>query len=85
MVGYAASMGIDWYTTLVGPFYGLNKEGYAECLKVLPTYLKERRVVGVGEIGLDNGNDHEVGLFKEQLAIAKECNLPMIIHTPTPW
>ena len=84
MVEYAASMGIDCYATLAVPFYGLNKEGYAECLKALPGYLKERRVVGIGEIGLDNGNDHEVGLFKEQLAIAEEHNLPIIVHTPTP-
>ena len=84
MVEYAASLGIDCYATLAVPFYGLNKEGYAECLKDLPSYLKECRVVGVGEIGLDNGNDHEVGLFKEQLSIAKECNQPVIIHTPTP-
>ena len=84
MVEYAASMGVDCYTTLAVPFYGLNKEGYAECLKALPGYLKEKRVVGIGEIGLDNGNDHEVGLFKDQLAIAKEHSLPVIVHTPTP-
>jgi predicted metal-dependent TIM-barrel fold hydrolase len=84
MVEYAASLGIDCYTTLAVPFYGLNKEGYAECLKALPGYLKERRVVGIGEIGLDNGNKHEVGLFREQLAIACDFKLPVIIHTPTP-
>ena len=84
IVEYAASMGIDCYVTLAVPFYGLNKEGYAQCLKVLPSYLKEKRVIGIGEIGLDNGNDHEVGLFKDQLAIAKEHSLPIIVHTPTP-
>lgn len=84
MVEYGASMGIDCYATLSVPFYGLNKEGYDECLKALPSYLKEDRVVGVGEIGLDNGNDHEVGLFKDQLAIAKEHDLPVMLHTPTP-
>jgi len=84
IVEYTASMGIDCYVLLAVPFYGLNKEGYAECLKSLPGYLKEKRVVGIGEIGLDNGNDHEVGLFKDQLAIAKEHNLPVIVHTPTP-
>lgn len=84
MVEYGASLGVDVYVTLAVPFYGLNAEGYAECLKKLPQYLKEERVVGIGEIGLDNGNDHELGLFKEQLAMAKERNLPVIVHTPTP-
>ena len=84
MVEYAASLGIDCYTTLAVPFYGLNKEGYAACLRALPGYLKERRVVGIGEIGLDNGNEHEVGLFREQLAMAGDFKLPVIIHSPTP-
>ena len=84
IVEYGASMGVDCYATLSVPFYGLTNEGYDECLKALPGYLKEDRVVGIGEIGLDNGNDHEVGLFREQLAMAKDANLPIIVHTPTP-
>lgn len=84
MVEYGASMGIDCYTCLGVPFYGLDSKGYEECLKALPAYLKEDRVVGIGEIGLDNGNDHELWLFKAQLAIAKEHNLPVVVHTPTP-
>jgi len=35
MVEYAASLGIDCYTTLAC-FLRLDKEGYAECLKALP-------------------------------------------------
>ena len=84
MVEYGASLGVDVYVTLSVPFYGITAEGYNECLKKLPQYLKEKRVVGIGEIGLDNGNKHEVALFKEQLAIAKEFNMPVIVHTPTP-
>jgi len=84
MVQYTASMGINCFATLSVPFYGLTAEGYDECLKALPQYLKEDRVVGIGEIGLDNGNEHEVRLFKAQLAIAKEHNMPIIVHTPTP-
>lgn len=84
MIEYAASMGIDCYTTMSVPFYGLTAEGYEECLKELPKYLKEDRVVGIGEIGLDNGNEHEIRLFKAHLDIAREYNLPVIVHTPTP-
>ena len=84
MVKYAASMGIDCYIGLSVPFYGLNAEGYSECLKMLPEYLKENKVVCIGEIGLDVGNEHEIELFKSQLAIAKEYNMPVIVHSPTP-
>jgi predicted metal-dependent TIM-barrel fold hydrolase len=84
MVKYAASMGIDVYVALAVPFYGLAHEGYDECLKKLPEYLKEKRVIGMGEIGLDTGNEHEQYLLKAQLAMAKERNFPVILHTPTP-
>ncbi len=84
MVEYAASMGIDCYACLSVPFYGLSNKGYDECLKALPAYLKEKRVVGIGEIGLDNGNEHELRLFRAQLAIAREHDLSVILHTPTP-
>jgi len=84
MVKYAASMGIDVYVCLAVPFYGITHEGYDEALNKLPEYLKEPRVVGIGEIGLDTGNAHEQYLLKAQLAIAKERDLPIIMHTPTP-
>jgi len=84
MVKYAASMGIDVYVALAVPFYGITDEGYDECLKKLPEYLKEKRVIGMGEIGLDTGNEHEQYLLRAQLAMAKERNLPVIMHTPTP-
>lgn len=84
MVEYSASLGVNVFTTLSVPFYGITADGYDECLKALPQYLKEDRVVGIGEIGLDNGNEHELRLFKAQLAIAKEHNMPVIVHTPTP-
>jgi len=84
MIKYAASMGIDCYVGLSVPFYGLTAEGYDECLKKLPEYLKEDRVVCIGEIGLDVGNEHEKRLFKTQLDLAKETGLPIVIHTPTP-
>src|SRR5512138_1270743 len=43
MVKYAASMGIDVYVGLSVPFYGIKTEGYDECLKKMPQYLKEKR------------------------------------------
>ena len=84
MVEYGASMGVDCYATISVPFYGITAEGYDECLKAMEGYLKKDRVVGIGEIGLDNGNEHEVYLFKTQLEMAKNYNLPVIVHTPTP-
>ena len=41
-------------------------------------------MVGVGEIGMDAGIKDEERLFRSQLAIAREHNKPVIVHTPTP-
>lgn len=48
--------------------------------------LRDPRVVGVGEIGLDyhenaNNRDAQIKLFEQQLEIARRANLPVAIHT----
>ena len=84
LVKYILSLGINCFATMSVPFYGLTAEGFDECLKKLPDYLKEERVVGIGEIGLDTGNEGEIKIFKTHLNVAKEYDLPVIVHTPTP-
>lgn len=84
-VSSCAAKGVDLYSTLAVPFGGVNAEGVEKCLEKLPEYLEHERVVGIGEIGLNNGTEDEVALFKAQLNIAREHNLPVIVHTPPRW
>ena len=49
-------------------------------------YTKEEKVVAIGETGLDfyynySPNDIQVKAFREQIKIANEVSLPLIIHT----
>jgi predicted metal-dependent TIM-barrel fold hydrolase len=83
-VNHAKSMGIELRVTLGVPFYGLEAEAVKECFKQLPKYLEHKNVIGMGEIGLDAGIEDEVKIFRTNLNIAKEHNLPIIVHTPTP-
>jgi len=76
------SIGYETFVSLSVPFYGLTPKGAEECLKRLPDYLKNERVVAIGEIGLDVGTEFEKRLFRTQLQIAKSFNLPVIAHTP---
>jgi predicted metal-dependent TIM-barrel fold hydrolase len=76
------TIGYEAFVSLSVPFYGLTEKGAEECLKRLPDYLKNDRVVAMGEIGLDVGTDFEKRLFRAQLQIAKSHNLPVICHTP---
>lgn len=54
-------------------------------LKVLETLIKSKKVVAVGEIGLDyhyskENINSQLKVFEEQLIIAKNFDMPVIIH-----
>ena len=83
-VMHSKSLGITLRATLSVPFYGMSKKDMDECLKKLPEYLKHENVVGLGEIGMDAGMAAEEELFRIHLNMAKERNLPVIVHCPTP-
>lgn len=53
-----------------------------EVLAVLPRYLEKDGVVAVGEIGFDSMTSAEEEAFVHQLAIAREHELPVLVHTP---
>ena len=55
-------------------------------LDFLENLLSEKKIVGIGEIGLDyhytkDNKDKQIWLFEEQLKIAEEFNLPVVIHS----
>jgi uncharacterized protein len=84
IVKYSASLGVDVYCGIAVPFYGIAAEKWQVCLDKMPEYLTHERVKCVGEIGLDVANDHEKWLMREQIAMAKDYDLPIIVHGPTP-
>lgn len=57
-----------------------------EDLDYLKSLLAKKKVVGIGEIGLDyhytkENKDKQIWLFEEQLKIAEKFNLPVVIHS----
>ncbi len=79
----ASQYGIRHYCTI-----GLNpKESNdialaVEVMKLLPRYCRKDGVVAIGEIGYDDMSDAEERFFAEQLELAKQENLPALVHTP---
>ena len=53
-----------------------------DVLDILPEYLKNPYVCAIGEIGLEKFTDIEIEVFYRQLHLAKEYDLPVIMHTP---
>lgn len=55
-------------------------------IQFLKEKIKNKKVVGIGEIGLDyhyskDFKDKQIQLFEEQLKIAEDLNLPVVIHS----
>jgi predicted metal-dependent TIM-barrel fold hydrolase len=40
-------------------------------------------VAAIGEVGLHHGGSHEEEVFLEQLALARQLNVPVLVHTPS--
>jgi len=56
-----------------------------EALKSVESMAGQKKVVAIGEIGLDyyknySQKDNQLRLFKELVVLAKEFNLPLVIH-----
>ena len=57
-----------------------------EDLDYLKSLLAKKKIIGIGEIGLDyhytkDNKDKQIWLFEEQLKIAEKFNLPVVIHS----
>jgi predicted metal-dependent TIM-barrel fold hydrolase len=75
--------GVDHYATIgLEPKEANYPEMAERVLERLPEYLDRENVVGVGEIGLDQGTEAEEWAFREQLRMAEERELPVVVHTP---
>jgi len=79
----AAQFGVRHYCCI-----GLNSkeanrpELAEEVLDLMPLYLAKEGVVAVGEIGFDDQSDAEEDALRKQIEMAKEVDLPIMIHTP---
>jgi uncharacterized protein len=79
----AAQFGVHHYCTI-----GLNsKEANndalsAQVMELLPLYAGKDGVVAIGEIGYDDMTPAEDKYYRKQLELAKELDMPVMIHTP---
>lgn len=79
----AAQFGIRHYCTIGLNSKEANNEALAEqVLDVLPRFLVKEGVVAVGEIGYDDQTPAEDKCYRAQLALAKEFDMLVQVHTP---
>jgi predicted metal-dependent TIM-barrel fold hydrolase len=79
----ASQFGIRHYCTMGLNSKEANNEALAEqVLELLPRFAGKEGVVAVGEIGYDEITPAEDKYFRRQLELAKEWDMPVMIHTP---
>ncbi len=79
----ASQFGIKHYCTIGLNSKEANNEPLAEqVIELLPLYALKDNVVAIGEIGYDDQTDAEDKFFRKQIELAKEVELPIMIHTP---
>jgi uncharacterized protein len=79
----AGQFGIRHYCTIGLNSKEANNEELAEgVMEILPRFALKDGVVAIGEIGYDEQTDLEDKYFRLQLELAKELDLPVMIHTP---
>lgn len=79
----ASQFGIKHYCTIGLNSKEANNAPVAEqVMEILPQFLAKEGVVAVGEIGYDDQSDVEDKYFRLQLELAKDFDLPVMVHTP---
>jgi len=79
----AGQFGIRHYCTVGLNSKEANNEELAEAvMDILPRFALKEGVVAIGEIGYDEQTELEDRYFRLQLDLAKELELPVMIHTP---
>ena len=79
----AKQFGIVHYCTIGLNSKEANNEPLAEqVMELLPLYAGKQGVVAIGEIGYDDQTAAEDKFYRLQLELAKDMDLPVMIHTP---
>jgi hypothetical protein len=79
----ASQFGIKHFCTIgLNPKESNNPKLSDEVLALLPRFLSKDGVVAVGEIGYDDQSDAEESCFARQIELARQFDLPILIHTP---
>lgn len=79
----ASQFGIRHFATIgLNPKEANNESVALGVLELLPLYLEKEGVVAVGEIGFDDMTPTEERFFSAQVELARDADLPILIHTP---
>lgn len=79
----AAQFGIQHFTWLCINPKEADDPGFArEVVSLIPDFLDNTNVLGIGEIGLNKNTKNELIILEEQIALAEKHQQMVLVHTP---
>ncbi len=79
----AAQFGIRHYSWLcINAKEAENVQLSRDVIALIPEYLQQPNVLGIGEIGLNKNTGNEATIFQEHVDLAVKTDELMLIHTP---
>lgn len=79
----AATYGIAHHCWLcINPKEAEDPAFAQEVIALIPSFLDRPTVLGIGEIGLNKNSRNELAVFEDQLALAADHDMLVLIHTP---
>ncbi len=79
----AAAYGIKHFTWLcINPKEADDPAFAREVIALIPSFLDQPSVLGIGEIGLNKNTKNELIILEEQIALAAKHNQLILVHTP---
>ena len=79
----AAQFGVKHYSWLcINAKEAENVQLSREVIALIPEYLHQPNVLGIGEIGLNKNTANEAVIFQEHVDLAMRFNELILIHTP---
>jgi len=79
----ASQFGIRHFCTIgLNPKEANNPDVAPGVMELLPIYVEKDSCVAVGEIGFDDQTPAETKYLEQQMQLAIDFNLPVLIHTP---
>jgi hypothetical protein len=79
----AADYGIKHFCTIgLNPKEANDDRVNKDVMAILPEWVKHPMCLAIGEIGLDSHTETEEEFLRQQLELAKNEKLPIMVHTP---
>lgn len=77
----AETLGIQLFSAIGVHPAGIPHD-WTRVIDALPEFLKTEGVVGLGEVGMNQGSQLEQDVLKAQLETARDHQVPIIVHIP---